>query len=225
MCYLLIKILVPVKASTTFSPYTVAILNKGNFICNGAIIHDEHILTSASCVNGIKPSELVIRAGSENYDSGGVQAEVVKIIVHKKYTGSNHDYNVAVLKLKGCLAISSLNIEEIPISEKHIFAKEGLVTGWLLNDAGPLQFYKVDVHRHSECEQLTVENVTKRMLCAGTTKDKRCIDFPSGSPLVAKGKLIGIKSFGFGCNQSQPDIFTNIYVFFKFIQKIIKRST
>lgn len=184
-------------------------------------------MTSASCVNGKKPSELIIVAGSENYNQGGVKAEVIKIITHKKYNGSTHDYDIAVLKLKGCLAISTSDIEEIPISQKHIFAKEGVVTGWLLNDVvvGRLQFYKVDVHRHTECEQVTVENITKRMLCVGITKDKSCIEFPSGSPLVTKGKLIGIKSFGSRCNQNQPDIFTNVYVFFKFIQKVIKRFT
>lgn len=184
-------------------------------------------MTSASCVNGTKSSELVIRAGSINYNRGGIKAEVIKTITHKKYDESTHDYDIAVLKLKGCLATSTSNMEEISIAEKHIFAKEGLLTGWILTDGviGPLQFRTVNFRRHSECEHVTAETITKRMLCVGITKYERCIDFPTGSPLVVKGKLVGIKSFGCRCKQTQPDIFTNISVYFKFIRKVIERFT
>lgn len=180
-------------------------------------------MTSAGCVSGIKPSELNVRAGSEYYNRGGVKAEVTKIIPHKKYNESAHDYDLAVLKLKGCLATSTSNIEEITISQTHNSAKEGLLSGWVngeVNGVGLLQLHRVNVYRRSECQ---VVNITKRMLCARTMKDERCVDFLAGSPLVAEGKLIGIKSFGFPCSQTQPDIFTNIYVIFKFIQKVIKR--
>lgn len=208
------------------SAYTVAVLNKGKFLCNGAIVHNEFIVTSASCVHEIKSSELIVRAGSDKYNIGGVEAEISKIITHKKFKDSSHDYDVAVLKLKGCLAITSSNIEEIAIpSEKHIEVKEGILSGWIFDgvSAESLQFYKVNVYRRSECEQIGIEKITKRMICAEITDIERCINFPQGSPLVSEGKLIGILSFGFPCDQSLPDIFTNISVLFKFIQNVIKR--
>lgn len=175
----------------------------------------------------MKPNHLIVRGGSEDYNKGGVKAEVLKIVPHKKYSESSHDYDIAVLKLKGCLALTSSNINEIPISEKHFYYKECSLTGWLSNggSAGLLQVLRIGVHSHTECEKITNETITKRMLCAVTKKNDTCIDFPPGSPLVANGRLVGIKSFGFRCIQNQSDFFTNISVFYKFIQKVIKRFT
>lgn len=208
------------------SAYTVAVLSNEKLLCNGAIVHNEFIVTSASCVHGLKPSELIVRAGSENFSKGGVAAEVSKIVTHKKFNEFSHDYDLAVLRLKGCLATSTSNIKEISISSKHITkSEEGLLTGWVLQDVGAerLQIRKVNVHHHSECEQVLVEKLTKRMLCTDSVANI-CINFASGSPIVSNGTLIGIKSFGYPCIQRKQDIFTNISVLLKFVQKVIKKS-
>ncbi|KAJ6640830.1 Trypsin-4 [Pseudolycoriella hygida] len=201
--------------------YTVAILNKDNLICNGAIIHDTLIITSAGCVNETKPNELVIKAGSSNFKHGGVQAEVEKIATHKKYNKFSHDYDIAILKLKGCLAVSAPNIAEIAIS-KEISTNSGLLTGWVSRDdsLGMLQLYNVSVRNAEKCALITAVNVTDRMFCADISQDDRCVEFPVGSPLVINKKLIGIKSFGFQCSFN---VFTNVSVLSKFIQKAIKR--
>lgn len=183
-------------------------------------------MTSANCVHGRKPNQLIVRAGSENYNRGGVKAKVSKIIAHKKYNESCHDYDLAILKLKGCLDISTSRIVEVPIPQQHISAEDGIVTGWMYDGIdGPLQLKSVKMYGRSKCEQVTGINITKRMFCANLTNTEECVDFPSGSPLVAEGKLIGIKCFGFPCNPSkrEPDVFTSVFVLSKFIRKVTKR--
>ncbi len=181
-------------------------------------------MTSASCVNGLKPSELIIRAGLENYNGGGVQAKVSKIVTHKKYNNSSHDYDIAVLKLKGCLAILTSHIDIIYIPQQRISVDEGTLTGWIDNGVdGPLHLESVDVHRRYECEYHVAVNITKRMFCTGMIKIENCIDLLPGSPLVVEGQVIGIKCLGFTCNQSRADVFTNVSVLRKFIQKVFKR--
>ncbi|KAG4071468.1 hypothetical protein HA402_011622 [Bradysia odoriphaga] len=211
------------QASIAFGTYTVAILNNGKLLCNGAIIHNACILTSASCTARAKQSQLIVRAGAESYNKGdGVKAEVSEIITHKKYIEPSHEYDIAILKLKGCLAISTSNIDVIPISDKRRSDEKCLLTGWVYNESvpvhGSLQLKSVNVYRGSECEV----NITKRMFCTtGIAKFEKCIDFAAGSPLVVQGKLVGIKCFGFQCNQNRPDVFTNVAG--KFIQKVIER--
>lgn len=161
-----------------------------------------------------------IRAGSEKHNVDGVIGLVEKVIIHPKYNESTRNYDVAVLKLKGCLAISRSNIKAISISPKHIKIEEGLVSGWVLNEAGPLKFYKVNILPRRECNQITGENITKHMMCGKKTKNEECIDISLGSPLVAEGKLIGIISFAYQCNQNLPIIYTNISALYNFIQGI-----
>ncbi|XP_037035235.1 trypsin 3A1-like [Bradysia coprophila] len=216
------------QASIAFGTYTVPILSNGEFLCNGAIIHNAYIVTTARCVAGAKQSQLIVRAGAEDCNKGdGVKTEVSKIITHKKFNESSHEYDIAILKLKGCLAISTSNIDVIPISEKRTSDEKCLLTGWIYSKSvpvhGSLQLKSVNVYRRSECERVAEVNITKRMFCAAGIANEKCIDFATGSPLVVQGKLVGIKCFGFQCNQNRPDVFTNVAVFGKFIRKVIKR--
>lgn len=187
-------------------------------------------MTSAGLVAEAKSEELIIRAGSKDYNKGdGVRVGVSKIIAHKKYNKSSHEYDIAILKLQGCLAFSPSDIDEIAVSEKSSSDEDCLLTGWVDNNDsdnlhGQLQLKSVNVYRQSECERVDEVNITKRMFCTtGMTGFEEYIDFAAGSPLVVQGKLAGIKCFGFKCNYKRPDVFTDVTEFSKFIQKIIRR--
>lgn len=121
------------------------------------------------------------------------------------------------MKLKGCLEIYTSIIDEVSISGRRTFNVRGLLTGWIHNNNsvpvhGPLQLKSVNVYR-SECKRVSV-TITKRIFCTtGIMKLEKCIDFAAGSPLVVDGKMVGIKCFGFECNQNRTDVFTDVLCF------------
>lgn len=177
-------------------------------------------MTLASCVSEIKLDDVSIRAGSKKHNVGGVIGHVEKVIIHPKYGELTRDYDIAVLKLIGCLAINRSKIKAITVSQEHVKIKEGLVSGWVSNESAELKFYKVIILPPTECNNTSGQNITKHMLCTKKTKEEQCIDISIGSPLVAEGKLIGIISFGHRCDLL---IYSNISALSNFINGIIER--
>lgn len=77
-----------------------------------------------------------------------------------------------------------------------------------------------------ECKALypnPLTRVTETMMCGGDFNGDSC-QGDSGGPLVSEGKLVGIVSWGEGCNeQGKPGIYTRVAN--KEVRQFIKEQT
>ena len=96
----------------------------------------------------------------------------------------------------------------------------GTITGWGAIDVSDfkfptrLQFATVPIFQRGKCSQVysLFGGITSDMLCAGFDQGgvDACQD-DSGGPLVVRGQLAGIVSFGAGCALAgYPGIYANV---------------
>lgn len=71
---------------------------KLRYLCSGAIVSVNHVLTTASCVAGREPGELRVRAGSAEVEKYGLVYEVRKLLYRRNFNVTRN--NVALLRLK-----------------------------------------------------------------------------------------------------------------------------
>ncbi|XP_017472249.1 PREDICTED: trypsin delta/gamma-like [Rhagoletis zephyria] len=198
-------------------PYHVLVTRHGDgyiVVCGGAIISQNYVVTAAHCVDGYSPSDYWIRAGTVNFNSGGVEIQVAEVKIHPDYSSFNYD--IAVLRLSHSLDFNN-NIKPIPLASMEV--PEGstvTVTGWGGVSSGGL----ADILQYNTEEALNHDTCVKRMnvlaesmRCLAKSAGNGICGGDSGGPAVHRGVLIGVSSFGLnGCGSDLPDGFTNIVV-------------
>ncbi|CAH1154746.1 unnamed protein product [Phaedon cochleariae] len=221
------------EANISSFPYQISLMKYGSHVCGGAIFHDSYILTAAHCViNGLAKS-YSIRAGSSFRMSGGTVFKVCSVHIHEKFVTSTMDYDIAILTLCSPILFSSTMLPAaLPLSSESL--SPGIlatVTGWgYTTESGSvsnnLQQVQVPIVNHNQCSKIfTKETISNNMICAGFLGKggKDACQGDSGGPMIAKGKLYGIVSWGYGCAQSQyPGIYTNVPVLRNWIKQITK---
>ncbi|XP_055378951.1 trypsin 3A1-like [Condylostylus longicornis] len=220
-------------------PYQVSIANPGfGHFCGGSIYKANTIITAAHCVDGIPPSEIIIRAGSSSRKGGGITINVEKIIVSNLWNEKTIDGDIALLILQKNLPISN-NIKPIELATDNL--KNGdiaYISGWGVTDdenvteeidpelPDNLQAVDVPIFDWKECNILLEGKLTKNMFCAGQidgSKDSCRMD--SGGPLVMNNKLYGIISWGRSCGKpNSPGVYTNVKNFIGWIKEISKEN-
>ncbi|MFC8957375.1 serine protease [Streptomyces sp. NPDC057101] len=192
--------------------YTVAVLLPVRK-CTGALIDTQHVVTTATCVKGLQPSEVKVRAGSHKYNEGGITKEVTGLNLHPEFNSANYDNDIAVLTLESPLTseeISTYSIKTLALAaaDSSIQTNDyGTVTGFGATDAN---LTMPDVLRRAYlkhygtrlCQQYKRNRLTDRMFCAGDpTGVKDLCPGDQGAPLVdpVEGKLLGIYSWGASC--------------------------
>jgi len=230
---------VDLDSNTEFGeyPWHVAILsNQGSasskYICGGALINCNHVLTVAHCVKSLYPDELTVRVGdwdagslSELYEHDTYTAS--DIFIHERfYPGSLHN-DIAIIRLN-----RKVNWGEMPHvapiclpQPKDLSALEGKcwVTGWG-KDAfflqgeyqSILQEVDVDLVEPKTCETALKHaglgyrfRMHKGWLCAGGEEGKDACSGDGGGPLVCgltdgseRSVLAGLVSWGVGCGEA-----------------------
>ncbi|CAH0553073.1 unnamed protein product [Brassicogethes aeneus] len=208
-------------------PYQVSLQYKGRHFCGGSIIHPRYILTAAHCVDGQSAYNLNISAGSI-YHVGGVTIKVCKIFQHHKY--EDFDNDIAILQLCSNLSFNK-NILPIALPKENVFIRpntRGFASGWgAKNENGTvtlkLRKVMVPILAPETCKRGYSDYITKNMICAGyLTGGKDSCQGDSGGPLRAKGKLVGIVSWGSGCARvGYPGVYTNVAVYRNWIRNIV----
>jgi trypsin len=219
------------------APWAVALASRARFgdsragqFCGGAVISRTQVLTAAHCLSrevlGVPPEQLrdlrVIAGRSDLRGSEGEGSEVPVrgMRVNPAYSVATNSGDAAVLTL------------DRPLPESYVIPLAGAgdsayrpgtpaaVYGW--GDTTGLGDYATSLHAtrlrvldDSLCElaypgPAGVAYRAESMVCAGDRRGGRdACQGDSGGPLVARGRLIGLVSWGSGCGEpDRPGVYT-----------------
>uniref|UniRef100_A0A8C4LKP3 Transmembrane protease serine 5 n=1 Tax=Equus asinus TaxID=9793 RepID=A0A8C4LKP3_EQUAS len=161
-------------------------------------------------------------------------AVVERIIPHPLYSAQNHDYDVALLRLRTPLDFSDTVSAVCLPAEEQDFPRgsQCWVSGWGHTDpshahsSDTLQDMVVPLLSTQLCNSSCVYSgaLTPRMLCAGYL-DRRAdaCQGDSGGPLVCQDggtwRLVGVVSWGHGCAEpNHPGVYAKVAELLDWIQ-------
>lgn len=219
------------------SPWVVALSSRDRFgtarsgqFCGGVVVAPTKVLTAAHCMSrgvlGSEPagvSDLRVIAGRERLSgTGGREIAVRSVVVDPAYDPATNMSDLAVLTLTDALPASY----SLPPSETGDGATDpgtpAAVYGWGDTTGGGHYAYglraaAVTVLADASCERAYPGGSGGRyeastMLCAGEEAGGRdACQGDSGGPLVARGRLVGLVSWGSGCGRAgSPGVYTRI---------------
>ncbi|WP_210589116.1 trypsin-like serine protease [Streptomyces sp. GESEQ-35] len=219
------------------SPWAVALSTRDRFggtragqFCDGVAVGPRTVLTAAHCLSedvlGAPPDQVrdlkVITGRTDLLSEQGREIAVRDTWVNPGYDSVSNSGDFAVVTLAKALARKSV----VPMATAGDQAYEpgtaATVYGWGdVTGAGDyarsLRGARVHVLRDALCEQAypgSAEGTYRAdtMVCAGEERGGHdACQGDSGGPLVARGKLIGLVSWGSGCGRADsPGVYTRV---------------
>ncbi|WP_418959543.1 S1 family serine peptidase [Streptomyces tritici] len=225
----------PVEVADT--PWVVALSSRDRFggmragqFCGGVVVAPTKVLTAAHCLGpevlGGAPedvSDLAVIAGrTELTDKGGREIRVAETWINPAYRPATNAGDLAVLTLSSPLPESYVLATAGPGDSAYAPGTIATVYGWGDTTgngtyATSLRAARVQVLEDAACERAYPGNTSgdyqpATMLCAGDPAGGRdACQGDSGGPLVARGRLVGLVSWGSGCAEAEnPGVYTRI---------------
>ncbi|WP_306318092.1 MULTISPECIES: serine protease [unclassified Streptomyces] len=218
------------------SPWAVALGSRDRFggtragqFCGGVVVGRSTVVTAAHCLSeavlGVPRDQVhdlkAIVGRGDLGETAGAEVSISGEWVNPAYDGRTNAGDVAVLTLSAPLPEGYV----IPMADTgdpaYRSGTGAAVYGWgdttgAGDYARTLHAAQVRVLADSECERAYPQGGTdgtyesSSMLCAGEPGGgKDACQGDSGGPLVAKGKLIGLVSWGSGCGRAgSPGVYT-----------------
>ncbi|KEF02996.1 serine protease [Streptomyces rimosus] len=232
----------PVKVSD--HPWMVAISSRSRFgtdrsgqYCGGVLVGRATVVTAAHCLSravlGVEwqqVRDLRIIVGREDMRGRGGQELVPRRVwVDPTYDSYSNAGDIAVLTL----GTQQPKGRALPMAKAGDAAyragTRANVYGWGDTTgsgtyAATLRSAQVQVYSNAACSRAYPGNADGKyladsMLCAGTPQGGRdACQGDSGGPLVARGRLIGLVSWGTGCGKAaKPGVYTRISAMMKHV--------
>ncbi|WP_175408465.1 serine protease [Streptomyces sp. TRM64462] len=225
------------SAQVSETPWVVALSSRDRFgrmragqFCGGVVVARAKVATAAHCLRedllGVNPSEVrdlkVIAGRTELRGMGGREIPVTSVWINPRYDADTNAGDIAVLTLA----------EPLPADHVLPVARTGdpayrpgtaaTVYGWgdttgIGTYAYGLRSADVDVLPDEACARAYpggggARYLADTMVCAGLPEGGRdACQGDSGGPLVARGRLIGLVSWGSGCGRPEsPGVYTRV---------------
>ncbi|GAA3358547.1 serine protease [Streptomyces antimycoticus] len=224
-------------ARTVEAPWTVALASRALFgekrsgqFCGGAVVGPTTVITAAHCLSRgvlgmdwrqVKDLRVII-GRNDLRKSDGVEYPTARVWVNPAYEGDNRAGDIAVLTLG--VAVPAAYTIPMAGSGDQAYRPGGkaAVYGWGDTEgdgsyASSLRTASVQVLADTVCERAYPGNAEgdydpQSMVCAGLPDGGRdACQGDSGGPLVARGRLVGLVSWGSGCAVAgRPGVYTRI---------------
>ncbi|WHM36082.1 serine protease [Streptomyces sp. BPTC-684] len=225
-------------ASVEDNPYAVALSSRTRFggtragqFCGGVVVAPTKVVTAAHCLSkevlgadGV--GDLKVIAGRSQLRSNkGEEVVVRETWVNPAYDPVSNAGDLAVLTLASALPASYVIGVAGPGDAAYEAYTAATVYGWGDTSgrgtyASVLRSAPVQVLPDGACERAYPGNsegeyLSATMLCAGDPRGGHdACQGDSGGPLIARGRLIGLVSWGSGCGQAEsPGVYTRISAF------------
>ncbi|XP_061401804.1 seminase-like [Musca vetustissima] len=199
-------------------PYLINLRRNGQFTCGGSLITPYCVLTAAHCVYRATANSLTVAGGASKLTDNAEMRQVQQTFVSAFYTPSTLDMDVAVLKLMQPLV--GTNIATISLCSKKPEDGELVqISGWGYTSetnrqpSEQVRTANVRMVSRAECQQAYggQATLTSSMFCATIPGQKDSCSGDSGGPVVYRGEVCGIVSWGFGCARPEyPGVYTNV---------------
>lgn len=199
-------------------------------MCGGVIIHDQYVLTAASCLAGMQKSNLKAVTSTNDWTGLAWEYYVDEIILHCKFDQPLYHNDIALLKLQTLVAYDDVT-QNITIAalDDLVEGDKLVMTGWGSSEEGGIYEYSL---KQLELTYVPLEqcNSTYRYtsdldishLCAVGTVGAGACTGDHGGPLVdSQGRLVGIGNWGVPCGRGFPDVFARVSFFYDWIQSTI----
>ncbi|KAK6635231.1 hypothetical protein RUM44_000482 [Polyplax serrata] len=227
--------------------WQVALINSLNqYLCGGALIGTQWVLTAAHCVTNIVRSgdAIYIRVGDHDltrkYGSPGAQTlRVATTYIHHNHNSQTLDNDIALLKLHGQAELrDGVCLVCLPArGVSQAAGKRCTVTGYgYMGEAGPIPLRvreaEIPIVSDAECIR-KINAVTEKIFilpassfCAGGEEGNDACQGDGGGPLVCEDdgfyELAGLVSWGFGCGRvNVPGVYVKVSSFIGWINQII----
>ncbi|MCX4673770.1 serine protease [Streptomyces sp. NBC_01433] len=224
-------------AAVAESPWVVALSSRDRFggtragqFCGAVAVAPTKVLTAAHCLSGAvlggdvgQVRDLRVIAGRDQLrGSGGQEIPVRDAWVNPEYDRGTNAGDFAVLTLATALPESSVIAMAREGDVAYAAGTDAVVYGWGDTTgsgtyASALRSTRVRLLPDSECaraypggQEGTYD--ASAMLCAGDPGGGHdACQGDSGGPLVARGRLVGLVSWGSGCGRADsPGVYTRI---------------
>ncbi|XP_054263272.1 protein masquerade isoform X2 [Macrosteles quadrilineatus] len=227
--------------------WQAALINSLNqYLCGGALIGTQWVLTAAHCVTNIVRSgdAIYVRVGDHDltrkYGSPGAQTlRVATTYIHHNHNSQTLDNDIALLKLHGQAELrDGVCLVCLPArGVSHTAGKRCTVTGYgYMGEAGPIPLRvreaEIPIVSDAECIR-KINAVTEKIFilpassfCAGGEEGNDACQGDGGGPLVCQDdgfyELAGLVSWGFGCGRVDvPGVYVKVSSFIGWINQII----
>ncbi|XP_055389892.1 trypsin alpha-3-like [Condylostylus longicornis] len=204
-----------------------------DFICGGTILNMKWILTAVQCILDATYDKTYVRAGSNNWNYGGVVKWARRIIPHPDYFQKTRDSDIALILLRDPLPesnyISGIALADHLPAEGTRLKMSGYGTIYQGADRAP---YLLSVYVNM-LSKLTCEDhyrgtgyvITDTMFCAkGPNGGKAFCYGDIGGPLTYNGRLLGVISWSIGCvGDTYPNVFTSVPMFKGWIDDMMRK--
>lgn len=237
------------EASSLSADYSFAVSlqdRNGKHFCGASLISKDCVLTTAHCTNKVtgnsQISAVIGRYNLADTDKGeklNIKLEKLHPMYDVELANEAWDYDFAIM----CFTKPTMtNARIIPLNKDANFpVVRGLVRvmGWgdtnandnIRTPTNELQVASLRTVSNAQCDGTTGTygtysvsfkgRIENSMMCAFSSERDAC-QGDSGGPLISKGKLVGLTSWGVGCNDGNfPGVYARVSSAYNWIRRNI----
>ncbi|KAM3852520.1 mast cell protease 1A-like [Vipera latastei] len=201
-------------------PYMAALKGEDEFVCGGFLVDPQWVMTAAQ--------EFTLVLGAHDLHAVEETQQVLGVEsyhMHPNYNDFTVSHDILLLKLSHPAKLNRY-VQVIPLPRSDNEVPDGtlcITSGWGMTDSlvRSYQLFEtnITIYNRRKCMKFYPE-LDEAMICAGSFNELRdTSQGDSGGPMVCKGVVEGIISFG---NRVPPGVYSRIADFLPWIKHIMR---